>query len=354
MALSSNPETDVRSLEHGAMTDQDATISHLRLPLPIYDIGVRGNIPDTLKSGSGSFGSWSMETWEMDDNTRYEVCRIEPTHRRTNVALTMGTPWGTQVEGLNMHTGIDAARDGLPVIIVGPEMNASIPISQSAHNQLQIINRIEDTGFSEPKVSIFKGFSREAMIMFGLFAYSPEDERRVLYGEAIDPCLAVPLREVIRDLNPHGIVEALEYGAQETIGSLQLVASILRDPRRRRFYTRTIDVSARGLMQLIRTGKPLFNGEAGELALHVPTDAHMNIGFLVTSMANQKDKFQQRLVDHPNITYSDYEGCHTHGARRRIMQDTSRRLSGLTLQLSLGVPYDEIDYTLINLPGDSH
>lgn len=352
MALSSNPETFDRSPEQGATAGHDATISHLKHPLTIYDVGVRSVVSDSLKSGSGQFGTWKLETWEMDDDTRYQVCSIDPVRRRTNVAVATGTPWGTQIEGMNMHAGIDMAHHGLPVIIVGPEMNASLPISQSAHNQLQIINRIEDTGFSEPKVSIFKGFSRQAMIMFGLFAYSPSDERQVLYGEAVDPCLAVPLKDMVSELDPRGIIETLEYSAQEIIGSLHLVASILRDPRRRRHYTHTVDASIDGLRQFIRTGKPLFSGEAGELALHVPTDAHMNIGFLLTSLANQKDKFEQRLTDHPNVTYSDYEGCHTQGVRRRIMQDTSRRLSGLTLQLSLGVPYDEIDYTLINLPAE--
>jgi hypothetical protein len=353
MALNRIIEPIGRSLNHEAATAESAEITYLKQPLPQYDNSVKLLDIDTFESGSGNYGAWQKEVWEMEDGTRYKVCRIEPACRKTNVALASGTPWGTQIEGFNMHSAIEASRLGIPQIIIGPEMNASIPLSLSAYNQLQILNHIERSGFSEPKVSILKGFSRQAMIIFGMLAYAPNDERSVLYADSTDPCLAVSLHDMIHELGVKDYVHALRYGAEEVVGSLYLIARVLSDPRRRRYYHRTIDMSIAGGTQFVRTGVPLFSGEAGELALHVPRDTYMNIGFLLTSLANQASHFKDRLRYHPNVTYTDYEGVHTHGARRKIMDDTSKRLSGLVFQLARGVNHDELDYSLVHQPGDT-
>jgi hypothetical protein len=92
-----------------------------------------------------------------------------------------------------------------------------------------------------------------------------------------------------------------------------------------------------------------MGGEAGFLARHVSKGANMNVGFMSRSLPNQSQDFKQALAGRPGINILDLKGAHTSGMREDILEMTKRRMSGLILQLALGVKPDELDYSLVHL-----
>jgi len=314
--------------------------------LPVYSSVMDSSNNRLLSQGRSDGFHWHIERQQTDDGIAFDVGYFEPEVRRSDVALYIDTSWTTQVKGLNSHTASIAARLGMPSIVKGPEIGSSIPLSHSAHNTHALMDAVENEGFAEKGIAVHKGFSRGAMIGLGVNAYAEQFNRTMLYAEEDDPCLA----HSIFDVSPEEIVDYAQYVPKEIATTLLKIGRIVMDPRRVRYYHRTIDVSGRGFKQIVQTGMPLFSGEAGLLADHVSQDAFMNIAFQKGMPANHRNDFTDRLSGRPGVMVSELEGTHTGAIGRKGSGEFILRIVGLIDQIDEGVPTDQIDFTKVHLP----
>lgn len=301
-------------------------------------------------SGTSDNFRWHIEEQRTDDDIHFDVGYFEPSIRKTNIAMFIDTSWTTQVKGLNSHTASIAARLGIPTIVKGPEYNVSIPLSHSAHNTHALIDAVANNNFCEADVVLHKGYSRGAMIGFGVNAYASTFNRTVLYSERDDPCLAHNIFKV----SGEEVVDYINYVPQEVIHSLKQIGKIILDPRRLRYYHKTIDISTHGLAQIVRTGLPLFGGEAGVLAENIPSDVQMNVLFLKGMPANHRHDFKRRLAGREGIVIQEIDGTHTDAIARKHVGDFVIRLSGLAAQLQDGATPNEIDFLKVHLHDATH
>ena len=315
-------------------------------PLPQYSSVMDPSQHKLLSQGKSDGFHWHIERQQTNDEIAFDVGYFEPEERRTDIALYIDTSWSTQVKGLNSHTASTAARLGIPTVVKGPEIGVSIPISHSAYNTHALMDAVEDEGFSERGVAMHKGFSRGAMTGLGVNAYARLFNRKMLYAEADDPCLA----HSFLDLSVEEIREYAQYLPVEAVSVVRQVGRIMLDPRRVRHYRHTVDISRNGLMQVVRTGIPLFSGEAGLLADHVSQDAAMNVTFQRGMPANHRKDFSRRLSGRPRLVIGERDGPHTPAIGRKGLGESVVRLVGLMDQLTEGVRPDEIDFSKVHLP----
>lgn len=314
--------------------------------LPSYSSVMDPDHHKLLGQGESKGFHWHIERQQTDDEIPFEVGYFEPDERRTDIALYIDTSWSTQVRGMNAHAASIAARLGIPTVVKGPEIGVSIPISHSAHNTHALMDAVENEGFSEKGIAMHKGFSRGAMIGLGVNAYADGFGRTMLYAEEDDPCLA----HSIFDIRPEDIKEYAQYLPREAASTIRQVGRIMLDPRRLRHYHRTVDISARGLIQIIQTGVPLFGGHAGLLADHVASDAAINVTFQSGMPANHRHDFSDRLAGRPRLRISERDGPHTEAIGRKGLGESVVRFVGLMDQIAEGVRPDEVDFTQVHLP----
>jgi hypothetical protein len=299
-----------------------------------------------IDSGESRGNRWWVEEHQTKDGIQFDVGIIEPKRRRTDSRLLIGTAWGTQVLGLNLHHGLGAAQLGAPVTIVGPEKNASVTLAESGRLALAYINYQDHgkNGFADPTHLMYKGFSRGAMLGFGLQSLAKEFGRQIIFSHLDDPCLAKKLS----NLDLSDVAEVMSKGPKELAGTARNISSLILHPARRKHYVHTVDLSPRGLRQFVRTGRALFTGEAGDLAAAVPKDAQLHVRFFRQSLANQRREFKRRLAGKPGVSFSDVNGSHTEGTSPETLDQTAQQLSGVIIQLSLGIHPAELDYSLIH------
>ena len=318
------------------------------LPMPKYHTEIDTSYRKSLHAEEKSYGKFWIEEWRDSEGTYFDVGKFEPKRVRTDVALVEDTSLTTQVLGFNTHGALGAMRLGMRALIKGPEKNKSIRQSQSAHNTHAMLNVTDAEGFSQPKIAIVKGFSRGAMLGMGTNAYSESFGRHILYSDLTDPCLA----RAVKDMGLLEMLGYVQYLPHETIGSTRMLTRIMLNPKLRKHYMKTVDVSPKGAKQVWLNGAPLMNGEAGFMAERVPMDAEMHIRFFKGSLPNMRNDFKRRLAGRPGVVFEDRDGIHTSGANQETRLNTSGRLSGLVLQLSMGVKPEDIDFSLVHLTAE--
>lgn len=317
--------------------------------LPVYSSVIDSTQNRLLRQGRSDGFYWHIDRQQTDDEIKFDVGYFEPEKRRTDIALYIDTSWTTQVQGLNSHTASVAARLGIPTIVKGPEIDTSISLSHSAHNTHALMDVIENEGFCEKKLAMHEGFSRGAMIGLGVNAYAEKFERKMLYAEEDDPCLA----HSIFNVSSEEILDYVQYVPRELLTAAQQIGTIIMDPRRLRYYHKTVDISLCGIKQIVQTGIPLFGGEAGLLADNVARDAVMNVTFQKGMPANHRRDFRQRLAGRPGLAMYELEGTHTGAIGRKGLGSFVVRFVSILDQLSDGVPTDQLDFTKVHLSTDA-
>ncbi len=313
--------------------------------LPSYDTVVDTSYRKTLKTTRhAGIGTTWVEEWRMDDGTRYQILIGEPDKPGIDIPVIKDTALGTQVEGFNEDVARLLMKLHFPVIVKGPEIGSSIPLSHSAHNTHQVMDRAEEIGFFRPKVAAVEGYSRGAMIGFGTNSYAPENGRHIIYSNLTDPCVEHEIkvsREQLEDLREHGPTEVFTAALQ--LGNLVL------HPIRAWHYRKTVDLSIDGALQFYRTALPVFSGEAGRLCNAMPQDTRATVGFFQNSIGNNESEYVEVLETYyPNIVIKRTHGGHLTGIDEQILANVATRFSGLGTQLREGVEPADIDYSLVH------
>jgi hypothetical protein len=281
------------------------------------------------------YGTTYIDRWTMDDEfgTQYNVMRCLAAEPKTDVWVVKDTAWSTQVTGLNTDVARKLMGLGFNVLIKGPEIGSSIPLSNSAFNTHQILDGLERRGdISASRIAV-EGYSRGSMIGFGTNAYAESFDRDVLFSNLTDPCVALPVKVAPFD------AETAKKAATLPLDITMLgvaIAKGLSHPVRGRHIAQTIDPSWDGLKQFYRTGKPLMNGEAGMMAAKTPKDMKATIAFFRRCRVNDAPTYQAILADHPKVRFVRPEGGHGGGIDSRIIGNVAVRFGRLLEQLQEG------------------
>lgn len=293
-------------------------------------------------------GTIYKEHWTMGDEaqTEYEVLRCQAAEPRTDVWAVKDLAWSTQLEGLNTDVARKIMRLGMNAVIKGPELHNSIRLSESAYNTHSILDGYQKLGYLDASHIAVEGYSRGSMIGFGTNAYAEQFDRKVIYSNLTDPCMALGI---------HADAETVKKAINLPQDILFLGAAALRgvidNPNRGKHLLKTIDFSPEGAAQFVRTGRYLLNGEAGMMASKTPMDMKATIAFFRHSEANDEVVYRQLLEGREYVRFVQPEGGHGGGIDSRIIGNVAVRMGRLVDQLEEGRSPEEIDYQKI-LYGD--
>jgi hypothetical protein len=276
-----------------------------------------------------------------EPGTKYRIMRCEADQPVSDIWVVKDTAWSTQVEGANVDVARKLMKLGFNVLIKGPEIGSSLPLSESAYNTHQILNAMEGLGYMDASSIAVEGYSRGSMIAFGTNAYAKQFGRKVLYSNLTDPCVAQPIQPDI---------ETAKKAATLGLDIAMLEVAVLRsltDLRRGRHLLKTIDPTPKGFLQFLRTGAPLMNGEAGKMATHTPQDMQATIAFFRRCRVNDAKTYEQILANRPGVRFVRPEGGHGGGLDKRIIGNVAVRFGRLAEQLEDGRNPAELDYSYI-------
>lgn len=313
--------------------------------LPEYDSAVdtAGIKPLGEPVHHKGYGTVHKEEWPMLDEagTRYQVARCLADKPASGVWVEKDTAWSTQVEGANMDIARKLMKIGFNVLVKGPEIGSSLPLSQSAYNTHLIMDAMQELHDADMSAVADEGYSRGAMIGFGVSAYAKQFDRKIIYSNLTDPCVGRPIQ---RDLAT--AKKAVTLPADILMLDVAVGRSLL-DVHRGRHLLKTIDPSPKGLLQFVRTGWPLMNGEAGKMAARTPYDMQATIAFFRRCQVNDVDLYQKILAGRPGVRFVRPEGGHGGGLDRRVIGNIAVRFGRLAEQLAEGRGPEELDYRRI-------
>jgi len=317
--------------------------------LPYYDHAADvANINVLDQQVHGDLGVIYKERWMMGDEaqTEYNVLRCQAAEPRTDVWAVKDLAWSTQLEGLNTDVARKIMRIGMNAIIKGPELHNAIKLSESAYNTHAILDGYQKLGYLDAQHIAVEGYSRGSMIGFGTNAYAEQFDRKVIYSNLTDPCMALGIHA-----DAETVKKAISLPVDLGLLGAAALQGVLANPNRGRHLLKTIDFSAEGAAQFVRTGRHLLNGEAGMMASKTPLDMKATIAFFRRSEANDEPVYRQLLAGREYVRFVQPEGGHGGGIDSRIIGNVAVRMGRLVDQLEEGRVPDEIDYQKI-LYGD--
>jgi hypothetical protein len=317
------------------------------VPLPTFDTVVdtsyRKHLATHKHDGVGT--TW-LEKWRMSDGIKYKVMICEPNRARSNIVIAKDLALGTQPEGFNEDVADLFMRLGFTVIMKGPEIGGSIPLAHSAHNTHQILDITDRIGYHEPKVAAVEGYSRGGEVGLGTVAKASENDRRIIFANFTDACMGKPIRFDRKQLESF-----MQDAPHEVLTAMQQFGKLAINPGKAWHYRKTIDASLAGGLQFVRTARPVFSGEGGYLARHLPEDANILMAFLGQSMQSDEDTYRAIMKDLKGASFKSTEtGGHLAGLDDQILTNISRVFGRLMVQLDANVHHSELDYSAIHLP----
>lgn len=285
-------------------------VSVLEPPIaaPEYDTGVETVETQWLPKIHSRYGKFLMQSLTMDDGTRYEKVIGLPDEPLPNAVALYTTAWFTDHRaGYNIETAIDAMKHGFTPVIQSSELNASIPMSHSAHNMHQSfgVDPQLDSYHPDEAIIVLFGDSQAAGIGFGFAAEAAKHKRNVVDGLLVDPPGAEPIsaRELLQrpsDLLVEG------YSLARQLGRL--------NKNQLPHYVKTVRPSVRFLMRQILMRPRLFDGEAGQLGRRVPSDQPLDLILFSASVANHAEEWREIFAD-TQVNIEEREGSHMSIAR---------------------------------------
>jgi len=318
-----------------------------QLPEYLHSADV-ANIKLIEEQQHGDIGTIFKEHWVMGDEaqTEYEVLRCQAEHPRTDVWTVKDLAWSTQLEGLNTDVARKIMRLGMNAVIKGPELHNSIRLSESAYNTHAILDGYQKLGYLDASHVAVEGYSRGSMIGFGTNAYAEQFNRRVIYSNLTDPCMALGIHA-----DAETVKKAINLPQDLVYLGAAALKGVIDNPNRSKHLLKTINFSPEGAAQFVRTGRYLLNGEAGMMASKTPMEMKATIAFFRHSEANDEAVYRQLLEGRSDVRFVQPEGGHGGGIDSRIIGNVAVRMGRLVDQLEEGRSPDEIDYQKI-LYGD--
>lgn len=303
-------------------------------PLPYFGLAIESH---KVAGSERVLGNCEVETsrFKLSDGSRYNVNVYTPERPRFEEPVTFATPWCTDLEGFNDdHLGQELAARGFYVIGVSPEQSklvralgkvvkaASGDQSELAHDAEAhhlMLDSLQQVGRIASEQVYGVGYSRGAMVGFGLQAYARRHGREFIYSVYTDPCLEHGI-----DLKKVRYNELPDYALKE-LGAFGLALAGEHDLHLMHLL-KTIRLAPSFWVSQAATGFALFRGEAGTFVDHLSADSNTHVTLYHGSIFNHAEAWQQRLAPFPNITIKNEDGYHASGAKRRVAAASIARL----------------------------
>ncbi len=241
-------------------------------------------------------------TIECEDTSRYTVLVSTPNQKRTETPVVFTTALGTQAED---QYNLDLMREhldlGMPVLLIGPEENTSIPLTWTAQHMHDIFDHYGKFGLYDPNKARVTGDSRGAMIGQLFAAYAVRRGVEIVDGCVVDPCLA----RQIQYTSPREVLEYLPY---LTVEGYSFARQIKRIGLKKGLeHVRRLRLSP-GITA--RTGLPLLSGDAGEFSLYMHREQRLHSMLFLASVVNQHKDWIKIYDQFPFITHDLIKGSH--------------------------------------------
>ncbi len=239
---------------------------------------------------------------ECEDTSRYTVLVATPNQKTTEIPVVFTTALGTQAED---QYNLDLMREyldlGMPVVLIGPEENTSIPLTLTAQHMHDIFEHYGKFGLYDPTNARVTGDSRGAMIGQLFAAYAVRRGIDIVDGCVVDPCLA-------RQIQYTSPQEVLEYLPYLTVEGYSFARQIWRIGLKKGLeHARRLRLSP-GIT--VRTGLPLLSGDAGEFALYMHREQRLLSMLFLASVVNQHKDWIEIYNQFPFITHDLIKGSH--------------------------------------------
>ncbi len=294
----------------------------------------------------------------LSDQSSFEIQVFNPKKllsNRENLTVTYTTPWCTGLTGFNMEIGSEIASLGLPVIAVGPERSSSGHIIRNlgrvvmgqqtvlehdvkAHHL--ILDFLGIMQLAEVERIINFGYSRGAMIAFGLNATAKEHNRSIIYNALLDPCLAS--RSELKDLK---VCTIGRYLINELGSTVQEVGALPKNE-----YTdllKSASLHPNFWAQQLITGIGIFKGESGQFLNGIPEDSFLDLTFFSKSIFNQFNIWINSLSTQQFLKVRMQEGYHTRGINPDVWKPVIGRIALVNQLHSQGATSKEL-YEAVN------
>lgn len=241
-------------------------------------------------------------TIECEDTSRYTVLVGTPHQKNTEIPVVFTTALGTQAEDqYNLDLMSEYLDLGMPVLLIGPEENTSIPQTSTAQHMHDIFEHYGKFGLYDPTKARITGDSRGAMIGQLFAAYAVRRGIDVIDGCMVDPCLA----RQIQYTSPREVLEYLPYLMVEGYSFSRQIKRI--GLKKGLEHVRRLRVSP-GIT--FRTGIPLLSGDAGEFSLYMHRQQRIHSMLFLASVVNQHKDWIEIYDQYPNISYDLIKGSH--------------------------------------------
>lgn len=289
---------------------------------------------------------------KLADGTAYREQRCMPNEQRYDRGVTITTPWCTRIPGFNTDLQKQLAAEGIASDIVGPprpvidrntlrNIPNAVRLETDAAVQQQLFTNAAEDGMFKSDEALATGYSRGAMMIWGLTANEQDYGRNIRYFDANDPCLVRKVR--IGDVDPRE-GRTYTYVPREIMAAFSAIGK--HSIEEMLHLPQSIDVSPRGILENVATGFALFKGQAGELLKRVPRDKVGTVRLYERSMFNHAEELYDVLNDHPHITIYDRRGYHLSGMSPRVRMAAVKRIVTAQEALANDHPLEQIDFTM--------
>jgi hypothetical protein len=316
--------------------------------LPVYDTEVAAREMTNIRHIHPGVGKTWVEDWEMTDGTRHNLLFGKSSSNPLGMLIVKDTAWITQVEGFNHDVALMLMGKGFDVLIKGPERGTSLELAQNAHHTHKILDKVEEIGISKTSNVGLEGYSRGSMIGFGTIGRARLHDRKIVYANLTDACVARSIEYTLAEL-----LESTKGAPAELLTIAHELGVIALHPTKLWHYRKTFDATVDGMMQIVRTGLPLFTGESGILAGQMPKDTQATAAFFRNSLANHRRLYKEIIKGkdgdlRPGIETKLTPGGHGRGMAEKILGNIGLRFSRLGDQLREGALPEEIDFTKVH------
>lgn len=304
----------------------------------VGDLGIE-RIESARETERTRHGSAFHDTFHMSNGIYYRTVTLIPQKPMTDIPLDIRTPWFTTEKGHNRRTAEAASASGIPVRLFAPprinidkhprrfassvmgalciaqgvSMDADVAAYAIISNQLDDMYRYS----FEPGVSTAYGESRGAMEGLGAMSLGHIYGRKLLWLEAVDPCVPDELRMSDLVSSPKSV--------SEVVAALRTLQHLTKESRFYR-YLDTVDLSIDCIIPTLATKKTLFSGRAGDFAEHSPSNGLGHATYFDSSVANGYQSFKDKTAHIPGFSNDILKGGHLTLAAREIIYRSLARL----------------------------
>ena len=273
----------------------------------------------------GRLGVTLTDSVRFDTGLTYKRRLYTPADPRYETPVSMDTPWGTDLDGIDddvakllMAAGVTVASIEAPTVQLADvsHLTRLVSLADDARAHHAILNDYQERYGVPTEHIINYGFSRGAMVGLAVTSTAVDYQRQVDYFEYVDPTVEHRLSDT--DRQPADVLDYLGHEA------MALLFSGLTEHGARRVAHALW--SSRHLLQHAAVGYSIFSGNTGDFARQIPPSAAGHITFFDHSRWNHAAEYRRDLMGCSDIAFNTIKGYHTPSNRPAVWKASVQRI----------------------------